>query len=142
MITVCPWADCGRRLEGLGRFCHSCLRYPEDFRPESPDAAPVNRDDPRSEAEIQHAIKNALRAMGFSCWDTSQPHAAKITPGLPDLFAVGRGLTCWIEVKSAKGKQTPEQERFQAAVEANSGLYLLARHESQVIEFLTGAAAR
>lgn len=131
-FTVCPFEDCGRVLTGMGLFCHSCSRYPSDFREDAPTAPVVNRNDPRSEKEIQCAVKNALQAMGFSVWDTSQPFQAKITPGLPDLFVTGRGLCAWVEVKSAKGKLSPAQDRFRELVTTNGGLHFVARHEADV----------
>lgn len=137
-MTLCPWPNCGHRLEGLEAFCHSCMRYADDYRPEDAKPFAKKNEDPRSEKEIQQAVKNALRAMGFGIWDTSQPFEAKITPGLPDLFVVGRGLMAWVEVKSATGRQSPAQAAFQRAVEENGGIYLLTRHESEVIEWAEG----
>lgn len=133
-MSACPFPDCGRPLEGLGRFCHGCRRYPDDYRPEAPrEPATKRRKDDRSEEEIQEGVKELLTTAGFAVWDTSQPFAAAITPGLPDLYAVGRGLCLWIECKSAKGVQSDAQKGFQKAVESNGGTYVLARHEEDVV---------
>jgi uncharacterized Zn finger protein (UPF0148 family) len=133
----CP--DCSTPLDGLGTFCWTCEKYVDQMGQTAQQTKAPK--DERSEKEIQEAAKRALRMMGFSVWDTSQPHAAKITPGLADLCVAGRGITAFIEVKSAKGKQTDEQERFQRAVVANGGLYLCARHEAEVVEWLTEMSA-
>lgn len=42
----------------------------------------------------------------------------------------------WIEVKSATGKQTPEQKSFQEKVESEGHAYLLARSVDDVINWL------
>jgi len=134
--VTCP--GCNRHLSGLGTFCWACQAYTADLPrpvPETDDdpmgaARPA---DPRSEKEIQAAVVNALKAMGFCVWDTSQPFAAKITPGLPDLFVSGRGFTAWVECKSAKGKLSDAQERFRDSVTTNGGTHMVARHEADVI---------
>lgn len=99
-------------------------------------------DPSRTEKEIQRAIKMALRMIGFQVWDTSQPFKAKITPGLPDLFVTGRGITAWIECKSAKGKQSDAQRVFQDAVETNGGLYLIGRDEIEAVSWILHQADR
>ncbi len=124
----------GHELVGLGTFCWECGEYVDAPRKPAAGAsgavlAPV---DDRSEKEIQASVKRFLQGVGYSVWDTSQPFAAKITPGLPDLFVTGRGRCVWIECKSAKGKQSEAQTAFQAAVEANGGRYILARSEADV----------
>lgn len=96
----------------------------------------------RTEKEVQRAIKSALRTLGFSVWDTSQPFKAAIMPGLPDLFATGRGVCVWIECKSAKGKQTDAQRVFQGAVEANGGLYFIGRDEVGAAKWVLDACAK
>ena len=50
-------------------------------------------------------------------------------PGTADLWCnIGPcGRCIWIEAKAAKGKQSPEQARFQQEVEAVGAVYLLVR---------------
>ena len=55
------------------------------------------------------------------------------TPGQADLSGVlegGRAL--FIEVKSATGRQSPQQKKFQIMVESLGALYVLARSVSDV----------
>src|SRR3972149_3844401 len=61
-------------------------------------------------------------------------------PGMADICGVlpgGRAL--YIEAKSAKGKQSPHQIAFQAAVEGAGGLYILARSLDDVAAPVTTA---
>ena len=47
--------------------------------------------------------------------------------GISDVMVIHRGKTYYIEVKSATGKLSPDQEAFQAMVEENDGDYYIAR---------------
>lgn len=53
-------------------------------------------------------------------------------PGAPDLRVTARGRSIAVEVKSATGRQSPEQRRWQAAFEAAGGIYVLARDVATV----------
>jgi hypothetical protein len=58
-------------------------------------------------------------------------------PGCADLSGLlhdGRRIE--IEVKSATGRQQPQQRRFQAMIETFGGVYILARSEGDVEEVL------
>jgi len=48
-------------------------------------------------------------------------------PGMADVGAIIQGQSYEIEVKSDKGKQSPEQRNWQRAVERAGGIYILAR---------------
>lgn len=92
--------------------------------------------DQRTEKQIQAACKKLLKQMGFAVWDTSQPFRARITPGIADLFVAGRGYNAWIECKAGYNKQSKEQEEFQREVEAHGGMYVLARSEQDVADWI------
>lgn len=134
MTEVCAR---GHQLMGLRTYCWVCHDEGQDGTLPEPVEPARPAIDERTEKEIQHAIKKTVHGMGFRTWDTSQPHAAKITPGLPDLFVAGRGVCAWIEVKRADGHLTEAQERFRETVLANGGHHLVARHEAEVVAFLT-----
>lgn len=103
------------------------------------EAAPILPAETRTEKDIQHAIKAALRLRGFNVWDTSQPFAAKITPGLPDLIVGGSGRLAFVEVKRSDGKLTEAQEMFRAvALEANVEHYVW-RSEADAIRWIEAA---
>lgn len=48
-------------------------------------------------------------------------------PGASDILALIRGVLVCIEVKSAKGKLSPNQIAFKEAIEKNGGVYIVAR---------------
>jgi len=93
---------------------------------------------PKKESEIQLAILKHLRAKGVMCW-RAQPHTynAKLgfhvsspyaMSGQPDIIAIlDGGIFCGIEVKTAKGKQSPDQILFQKRAERLGALYIVAR---------------
>lgn len=52
----------------------------------------------------------------------------KFTPrGLPDIIVVAGGAFIGLEVKSAIGKQSPEQKIFQSHLESHGGKYYVVR---------------
>jgi len=112
----------------------------------------LNADGNLSEATIQKAIVTWLRANGYFVWRTNQAPLAiygpagefkgwKGTPnvGIPDLLFLippnGRLGMC--EVKSAKGKTSPEQERWLAKGREMGALTVIARSVEDVKNTLT-----
>lgn len=59
-------------------------------------------------------------------------------PGMSDILAFPQGPhpVLWIEAKSMKGRQTPEQKSFQKLVELHGHSYLLARSSDDVLAWL------
>ena len=54
-------------------------------------------------------------------------------PGQPDLMGIlPGGIWLGVEVKSATGRQSPEQIAFQAMIEKFGGVYVLARSAADV----------
>jgi hypothetical protein len=61
-------------------------------------------------------------------YNGSQGYVKNGKPGMPDIIAVFRdGIFTGIEVKSATGRQSPEQKRAQSQIEALGGRYWLVR---------------
>ena len=58
--------------------------------------------------------------------------------GSPDILGVYKGRAIGIEVKNAKGKQSPSQVNFQTKFTLAGGLYILARSVDDVMEKLDG----
>ena len=56
--------------------------------------------------------------------------------GISDIIVILQNLTCWIEVKSQKGKQSEDQKKFQENVEKRGHIYILARSLEDVIKKL------
>jgi Holliday junction resolvase len=57
-------------------------------------------------------------------------------PGAPDRIAIKDGRVLFIEIKSATGKQSPYQKRFEKYVTACGGEYLLARCVEDVMTII------
>ena len=53
-------------------------------------------------------------------------------PGQPDIFAIIRGRFVGIEVKTATGRQSKDQQNWQRNCERAGGLYILARSVDDV----------
>lgn len=57
-----------------------------------------------------------------------------VMKGTPDMFYIIDHGIVWLEWKTEKGRQTPEQRDFQYMIERSGGFYYLIRSEE---EFLT-----
>jgi hypothetical protein len=91
------------------------------------------------ETEIKKSI---VRYLGYGGW-FSFPVIAGMgsVKGSPDRVAIRDGITLYIEVKSEKGRQTPEQVNFQRNIESHDGHYVLVRSVEELdseIQKLTG----
>ena len=62
---------------------------------------------PRRSDTNQPEIVEALRAAGCLVWDTHE-----LGHGAPDVLCLCRGELFWLEVKSAGGKLTPDEQEF------------------------------
>lgn len=61
-------------------------------------------------------------------------------PGMPDIFArTPSGSIIWIEVKSATGRQSPEQREWQREAERFGDVYILARSVDDVTALFEAA---
>jgi hypothetical protein len=151
MTATLTCSGCGATVPAWMRYHHApegCGQYTEpakgagaekgakarNVRAEASDA-PVP--DGRSEAEIRHAIVKLLRTLGYGVWDTEQGYrkdgSTRVTKGLPDLFVAGPAGTAAVELKSAKGKQTPEQKGFGALWTKHGGTYMVWRSEADAL---------
>ncbi len=137
-MTHCP--HCTSPLEGLGRYCHTCEKYTDEGTEERAEAVRVGATDTRPEEEIRRDVVKALRALNFTVHDTEQGYrrdgSTRVTKGLPDLFVAGRGVTAAVEMKSLKGKQTPEQVDFQESWTANGGSYFVWRSLDEALRWV------
>ena len=78
--------------------------------------------------KARYISKGSVRTVSFGI-----PGQADLSGILPD----GRRLE--IEVKTADGRQSPEQRRFQAMIEKFNGMYILARSVEDVDRAFTAA---
>lgn len=87
-----------------------------------------------AERDVQAAIVDWLRAQGWRVWVFSDRRRA-LVHDWPDIFAARRGRLLFVECKSATGRQTPGQRRFQDELEPElpSGCaYVVARSVGDV----------
>lgn len=93
-----------------------------------------------TEKSIQTAVKRLLDQLDVAYYDTSQPHRALITPGLPDLLCFsGRHGLFFVECKSARGRLSSAQQRFRDHAVRAGVPYLVARSVTDVAVFLAGS---
>jgi hypothetical protein len=88
-----------------------------------------------TEKQVQAGVVKALRMLGAAVWDTSQPHRAKITPGLPDLLVFHRGRFIFAEVKRPGGRLTPAQRTFRDECEAAGVAWACWRSAEEAVEW-------
>lgn len=135
--THCP--TCDTHLMGLARWCHVCERYvedmggPDDDPPPASAAKPVPVADDRSEAEIQLGIRRALELVGYHVSDLSQDRPTRQTPGIPDLFVMGRGRWTWMEVKTPKGRPSDHQKAWHEVARRNGVPCIIVRSEAEAM---------
>lgn len=91
------------------------------------------------ETQTKQSIKRYLKYSGWFSYPL--PAGIGSVKGAPDRIAIRDGIHLHIEVKSANGRQTPEQVNFQRNVEAGGGHYVLVRSVEELdceIQKLTG----
>lgn len=138
-----PCPKCGEKLEGLARKCWAGGDGCGWTAADEPAEAPTTIPDDRTEAEIEWDVAKALTAMGWQVYKTSQPHRATgMDPGISDLIVFGYGLTAWIEVKTATGRQSDDQRTFERVVTENGGIYRIVRSASEAVEWAREARER
>ena len=98
-----------------------------------------------SEQDIQSEVLVAISAIpGCLAWRANSGIAVTASrniiranvKGCADILACYRGRFIAIEVKTAVGRQSQQQRRFQAAVERAGGLYVLARSAADALAAL------
>ena len=87
------------------------------------------------ETLIRRSIVEILRMDG---WDVTYHQQGPLCrKGFPDLTALKDGLTLYIEVKTATGKQSAWQVEFEKICKAHGGTYVLARGVDDIKPYLT-----
>lgn len=94
------------------------------------------------EARLQSLILAQLQQRGVFCWRANTGTARTAhgfvrfnIPGCSDIVGVlpPTGRMLCVEVKSDRGRQTPEQKLFEQRVSDAGGLYVLARTLDDVL---------
>ncbi len=82
------------------------------------------------ERDIQQQVREYLQ---WSGWFVVRMHQSLGSyKGIADLYAIKDGRSVWIEIKTAKGKQSRFQKKFESDIKAQGGEYLLARRLDDV----------
>lgn len=99
-----------------------------------------------NETQIQASICDYLAMKGYFFWrvnnipvyDTTRKiyrALPKYTPkGISDIIVIIKGIFYGLEVKTDKGRQSPEQKIFQEDVERSGGKYFIVRSIDDVIK--------
>ena len=82
------------------------------------------------ETIIKNQIKSYLDVIGVFHFPIMQGMGSY--KGIPDRLAIKEGVTYYIEIKSATGRQSEYQKEFQKKCEKAGGLYILARSVEDV----------
>ena len=85
-----------------------------------------------TETDIRRQIQDYLRIRGWFVFYILQGLGAY--KGIPDLIAVKNGRVLFIELKTARGRQSDYQKQFQADLEAAGGEYVLCRGVDELRE--------
>ena len=87
------------------------------------------------ETLIRRSIVSILRMDG---WDVTYHQQGPLCrKGFPDLTALKDGVTLYIEVKTATGKQSAYQVEFERICKEHGGMYILARSVDDIKPYLT-----
>lgn len=88
------------------------------------------------ETFIRKAVVDALRLAGWFVYYNMQMGFGQ-HKGLADLTAMKDGQVVFVEIKTATGRQSPDQVQFQKDCEAHGVTYILARSIQDVSSLLT-----
>ena len=90
--------------------------------------------DPSSEAAITKGIRDLLNRFQIFNWKNWGGMMG--TKGVPDILGIYKGQFLGIEVKTEKGKVSPEQEAFLENIRKHGGIGFVARSIDDVIDHL------
>lgn len=82
------------------------------------------------------AFWTSIDSAGRGAVQGAQMKARGVRKGIFDTLVLWRNITLWIELKSDKGKLTPEQRRFAGAVDAAGHYWAVATRVEHVAETL------
>lgn len=79
-----------------------------------------------TEADIRRQVRDYLRIRGWFVFHILQGGVG-VYRGITDLIAAKDGRVLFIELKTARGRQSEHQKKFQSDIEAHGGEYVLCR---------------
>ncbi len=77
------------------------------------------------ETLIKQDVKRYLSLKGWFCFSVLQGLGAH--KGIADIIACKEGRTIFIEIKTPRGKQSPDQIVFQKNIEMTGNIYMVVR---------------
>jgi penicillin-binding protein-related factor A (putative recombinase) len=86
------------------------------------------------EKHITKSIRDFLKVMGIFHW--KEHGGLGSAPGVPDLVGVYEGRLLAIEIKTDKGKLSPQQKYFLEKIAEAGGIAFVARSVEDVIDNL------
>jgi penicillin-binding protein-related factor A (putative recombinase) len=89
---------------------------------------------PHTEAAITKSIRDLLNSLKIFNWKNWGGLMG--TKGVPDILGIYKGRFLGIEVKTATGKVSPEQEKFLENIRKSGGIGFVARSLDDVIDNL------
>lgn len=89
----------------------------------------------QNETVIRRSIVDALRRSAWFVYYNMQMGIGQ-HKGLADLTAMRNGEVVFIEVKTEKGRQSPEQLQFQKDCESHGVKYMVARSVNDIADLL------
>lgn len=87
------------------------------------------------ESALHRDIEAYCKKQGWPYIHSRFDKASVVSVGAPDFaIAASNGKVFWVECKTAKSKQTPEQKGWQMMLEMNNHKFILARSMEQFLE--------
>lgn len=84
------------------------------------------------ETAIKKSVKQYLQIKGWFIFPMLAGLGAY--KGIADFYVIKGGRGIWIEVKTARGKQSPHQIGFQQDIEDAGGEYMIVRDVQELID--------
>lgn len=133
-ISSCCKAPVKTSIADEGTGCYICskcgkpcdLYFPEKISAKEYQKMAASGKTEKKKITPETAEKNAIKDwLNFNGWFW-YPNTAGLgsKPGIPDLTAIKNGVVVQIEVKAAKGRQSPKQIEFQGDWERAGGRYV------------------
>lgn len=86
------------------------------------------------EKDVRKAVKDWLAYDGWFIFYHFQ--GLGCYRGISDLTAMKGGRCIWVEIKTATGKQSEHQEKFESMVKAAGGEYVVARSSEDIETYI------
>lgn len=86
------------------------------------------------EKTVKEGVRNFLRFEGWYVINCFQ--GLGCFPGLSDLICIKNGIVMFVEIKTATGKLSEHQIKFEYEIESRGGRYFVIRSVDEIIALL------